>query len=103
MIDVTLKTKNDNVVGFRITGHANFDEEGSDIVCSAVTILAYSAINTLDLYADDIEFEDKDEIMELKSNEYNENIDVIFTYFETGIQTLLFNYHDYIKLHYEEV
>lgn len=103
MIDVTLKTKNDNVVGFNISGHADFDQEGSDIVCSAVTILAYSALNTLDQYVDSIEFVDENEVMSLYSNEHNDQIDIIFTYFETGIQTLLGNYNEYINLHYEEV
>lgn len=103
MIDIKLKTKKDNVVGFEITGHADFDKSGEDIVCSAVTILAYACVNTLDRYVDDIKFEDNDDLMLLYSNVNNEQVDIIFSYFEIGIETLLSNYSNYIKLHYEEV
>ena len=50
MIDVYLLLRKENIVGFEIIGHADFDEYGKDIVCSAVSILAYTCVNTLELY-----------------------------------------------------
>lgn len=34
-------------MGFEITGHANYAESGSDIVCAAVSSAAYMAANTI--------------------------------------------------------
>lgn len=103
MIDVTLKRKNNNVVGFLIKGHANFAEAGSDIVCSAVSILAYSTVNSLDLYVDDVKFFDDGEEMILEISNRTEQTDIVFKFFETGIQTLLGNYNKYVNLNYVEV
>ncbi len=35
------------VIGFHLSGHAGFSEEGSDIVCAAVSSAAYMTANTI--------------------------------------------------------
>ena len=102
MIFVTILNQDNKVKGFEITGHANYDEHGSDIVCSAVTILAYSCVNTLDKHCSNINFQDDDEIMIVKTKEHSESISIIFDYFITGINTLLGNYNEYVQLNYKE-
>ncbi len=44
MIRVTFLHQNGRPVGFICTGHAGFAEAGSDIVCSAVSALAQTAV-----------------------------------------------------------
>jgi uncharacterized protein YsxB (DUF464 family) len=39
--------KNNNVSFLRITGHADFAEHGSDIVCAGISTLAYSIGNKI--------------------------------------------------------
>lgn len=102
MINVDLLIKEGRTVGYEIRGHADFAEHGSDIVCSAVTILAYTCINTLDKYVTDVDFLDDGDILKLKTFEKSKEVDVVFDFFETGIQTLLGNYSDYVKLNYKE-
>lgn len=102
MINVDLLIKDGKTVGYDITGHADFSEHGSDIVCSAVTILAYACVNTLDKYADGVDFIDDGDILHLFTPDSSLEIDAVFAYFETGIQTLLGNYSNYVKLKYKE-
>ena len=103
MININLLIdKKDEIVGFEIEGHANYDEYGKDLVCSAVTILAYSCVNSLDKYADDVNFSDNEIIMTVSISSPNRDTDVIFDYFKTGIETLLGNYSSYVKLNYKE-
>lgn len=103
MININLLIdKKDEIVGFEIEGHANYDEYGKDLVCSAVTILAYSCVNSLDKYADDVNFSDNEIIMTVSISSPNRDTDVIFNYFKTGIETLLGNYGSYVKLNYKE-
>lgn len=47
-------TKNsaDNIISFTISGHADYGEYGQDIVCSAVSALAFSTINSIDHFLD---------------------------------------------------
>ena len=70
MIDVTLLIKKEKRLGFAIKGHANFDQHGYDIVCAAVSILSYTAVNTLDYYEIDFDFFDDENEMKvsLKNN-----------------------------------
>ncbi len=103
MINIDLLiNKKDEIVGFEIKGHAEYDEYGKDLVCSAVTILAYSCVNSLDKYTDDTTFSDDEIVMSLEISHPNRDTEVIFDYFKTGIETLLGNYSSYVKLNYKE-
>ncbi|WP_236785421.1 ribosomal-processing cysteine protease Prp [Anaerococcus ihuae] len=103
MIDVTLFIKNEERLGFAIKGHANFDQHGYDIVCAAVSILSYTAVNTLDYYEVEFDFFDDDNEMKISIEDSNEKSDIILKDFEIGIKTLLTNYNEYVNLNYREV
>ena len=47
MIRVTFRTRQEQLTGFRITGHAGAGTAGEDIVCAAVSSAAYMTVNTL--------------------------------------------------------
>lgn len=103
MIDVTLLIKNEKRLGFAIKGHANFDQHGYDIVCAAVSILSYTAVNTLDYYEVEFDFFDDDNEMKVSLENTNEKSEIILNNFEIGIKTLLTNYNEYVNLNYREV
>ena len=103
MISVNLLLSKETILGYEISGHADYDEHGKDIVCAAVSILAYTCVNTLELYTDDFIFSDDDITMKLISNYTDEKVEVVFTSFKTGIWTLTQSYKDFIKLNYKEI
>lgn len=103
MIDVTLLIKNEKRLGFAIKGHANFDQHGYDIICAAVSILSYTAVNTLDYYEIDFDFFDDENEMKVSLKNSNEKSEIILNDFEIGIKTLLTNYNEYVNLNYREV
>ena len=103
MIDVTLLIKKEKRLGFSIKGHANFDQHGYDIVCAAVSILSYTAVNTLDYYEIDFDFFDDENEMKVSLENPNEKSEIILNDFEIGIKTLLTNYNEYVNLNYREV
>ena len=47
MIKVSFLKKGDSFIGFELSGHSGYAEEGADIVCSAVSSVAYMVANTL--------------------------------------------------------
>ncbi len=54
MIHVAIyQNENKECVGFRTEGHAGYSEEGSDIVCAAVSVLVLNTINAIELYTQD--------------------------------------------------
>lgn len=103
MIDVTLLIKKEKRLGFAIKGHANFDQHGYDIVCAAVSILSYTAVNTLDYYEVQFDFFDDENEMKVSLKNSNEKSEIILNNFEIGIKTLLTNYNEYVNLNYREV
>lgn len=47
MINVIFTVSGGCVLGFEISGHSDYSEQGSDIICSAVSSAAYMAANTV--------------------------------------------------------
>lgn len=53
-IKVTIYQNQDGVFcGFRMEGHAEFAAYGSDIVCSAVSVLVINTMNSIEQFTDD--------------------------------------------------
>lgn len=48
MINVKIKKVEDQIQQVMIMGHANYDEPGKDIVCSAVSALTIGAVNSVE-------------------------------------------------------
>ncbi len=48
MIEIKILTlDNGGICGFKIEGHAGYEEYGKDIICAAVSSAAYMAVNTI--------------------------------------------------------
>lgn len=110
MINVTVYTDSDIYFAYDVEGHANFDEIGSDIVCSAVSTLAQTTLVSLCEVAEieDVDFVSLDGILsvDIPSNltekqEYDSQI--IFKVFIKGIEGIREIYPDYLKLLIKEV
>lgn len=54
MINVSIyKNAEDLVTGIKLSGHADYSEYGSDIVCAAVSALVINAINSIENFTSD--------------------------------------------------
>lgn len=62
MVKVSIKYNNlDSIIGFNITGHANYRTRGKDIVCAAVSSLAQGTLTgLLDVLKLEIDYSIKD-------------------------------------------
>ncbi len=47
MITAVFKARDGGLYGFRISGHSGYSEAGSDIVCAAVSAMAFLTANTV--------------------------------------------------------
>ena len=62
MINVSIYKNAENLVtGFRLSGHADYSEYGSDIVCAAVSALVINTINSIENFTSDRFTLDQDE------------------------------------------
>ena len=105
MIDVTLfQNDSGDYVGFRMTGHAEYAEYGSDIVCAAVSVLVINTINSVEKFTDD-EFnravhEEKDIVLfGIKSEKVSESAKLLLNSLVLGLEGIQAEYgKKYIKI-----
>ena len=105
MINIRFINSGKTITGFELSGHSGYAEQGSDIVCAAVSSAAYMAVNTvtdiLNLNAD-ISVDDGFLRMKLTSQDALKAQDVLRG-FELHITELLKQYQSNIKVDFSEV
>jgi uncharacterized protein YsxB (DUF464 family) len=110
MIKVDILRQEKYIYKFTVSGHAGFAEEGSDIVCSAVSILVINTINAIEAFtgekakalADDqnggfIEYSFTD----IKSGIKNHDAQLLLETMVMGLKDIGNEYNRYIKVNDE--
>ncbi len=114
MIELILKTKDKKISGFEVSGHANYDDPGKDIVCSAVSMLTINTINTLEAvvklkpnkeiyYKQEDDFISLDIALESLGEQGLRDTQIVMRSYELGMIDLLRAYQEFIEVYYEEV
>ncbi len=98
MIEVNYLENNSVISKLEISGHANFDKKGKDIVCSAVSAIGVGGINAL-INIDKIEVVIKEGYILVNgsglNNEYNQ---IVLKTMLTQLKTIEKSYSKYIKV-----
>lgn len=86
--------------GIKIDGHAGYAEKGKDIVCSAVTVLVFNLINSIEALTDDvIEYQaDEPGHMNIKFKSLSERGSLLVDSFFIGICEVIRAYPEYVEL-----
>ncbi len=110
MINVNIgKDLAGNIKQFVVKGHAGYAEEGSDIVCSAISAIAYTAVGAIEeLVGLKGFFKQRDGFMSCKLDmdlvpELRHDANVIMAAAEIGFKQIAYAYPDYVKVMAEEV
>lgn len=96
------------IKGFRVKGHAGFSVAGSDIVCSAVSAVVFTALGGLDELAGFRNYKENDGFIECyvpddlgESESYI--ADIILKTMVVGLKQIEEGYSKYIRIQYKEV
>lgn len=111
MIKVKISKKNKSIKALEIRGHAEYAEHGKDIVCAAVSFLAFNTIDTFTDLLDmknDISYEVGKNVIRLQvkeglAPEKERDSQLILNKFELGMKSLLAEYGDFVRVDYMEV
>lgn len=108
MTSVTILRKDHKILGYQVEGHSGYGESGTDVVCSAISILAYTGINTLVYkYKYSVEFVINDGLisLELSDKVLDNSIEaqVVLQTIITGFESVQESYSKYITLKNREV
>ena len=105
---VILKNSRGVIQGFKIKGHAGFDNPGKDIVCSAVSAIVYTALGGLNELVGFRSYTEKNGLIScyIPTNltaEQVETTDIILKTMVIGLKQIEVGYDKYIRIRYEEV
>ena len=105
MIKATFKQKEDGeIVSFEMTGHADFAEMGSDIVCAAASSLSINAVNSIEQLAGYQPIVDIDdgylyfEVLSDLSEQQQKVTNILLDSLLIGLQGIEEGYGDYIQV-----
>ena len=110
MISVTVfQNSNKEYTGFKVNGHSDYAESGSDIVCAAVSILVTNTINALEIYTTDtFTFESQEDtgyMLCMFSTQLSEQAVLLCNTMILGLKSIQSEelYQEHIKIIFEEV
>ncbi len=105
MINAVFTVSDGYITGFKVSGHSDFSEQGSDIICSAVSSAAYMTANTItDVQQISAEITVNDGFMELNlSKQDAKTAEVILNGFLLHINALKEEYNEFINVKISEV
>ena len=97
MIKVSFFKKGDSFIGFELSGHSGYAEEGSDIICSSVSSVAYMVANTLtEILGENAAITLDDGYMKLIAENVSDKNQVLFKGMALHLNALAQQYEEFI-------
>ena len=109
MIEAIFTVTDKVIQCFEISGHSDYSEEGSDIICAAVSSAAYMTANTLTEVLTEVqslaaEITEQDGLMKVSlSPKDAKAAEIVLNGFLLHLNALSEQYKDYIKVKISEV
>ena len=98
MIKVIYELKDDKYHSIYVSGHAQFEDKGKDLICAAVSSIMFGFMNALDELNEDVDIKQKtNEICIIN----NSSLDVVENYFELvmmQLKTIEKSYDEFIRI-----
>ena len=107
MTNITVYCNDNTYTGFRIEGHAGYADEGEDIICAGISVLAINFVNSIEGLTSDkfSQFEHEDDgIIDFEFTDTISNeAEILIKSLVLGLEQLEKEYKDFISLDYKEV
>ena len=98
MISVNVTFIGSDVKSLTVSGHANYDKYGKDIVCAGVSAVVTGGINALENQVSNIEIISKENELGVKVLNSNEYIQTVLKTIIIQLETIEISYKKYIKI-----
>ena len=99
MIKISYKEENNHIKYIKISGHANYADNGYDIVCASVSSIAITTINAIIMNdKTSIDYKEADGLLEINILKYSNFNDILMTNMIDLLQELEKQYKKNIKI-----
>ncbi len=103
MIKIVVEVNNKNFKKISISGHANYDDYGKDIVCASVSSILVTTVNgILEIDEDAINYQDNGSIVTINILKQNDTVNKLLNNMLSLFKDLASDYKDCIKINKEE-
>ena len=107
MIATVFRGKNGVIRGFQISGHAEYDEPGKDIVCAAVSALAFTCVNAVEQLTGDetdvLAANEEEGFLYFRLKSVSEASSLLFDSLVLGLNGIRESYGSYLTIQFQEV
>ena len=98
MIKVVYEAKDNQYLSLEVSGHAEYDEKGKDLICASVSSIVFGLMNAIDALKEDVEIKQlTNKITIINHSDSN----IIQDYLELTmmqLKTIEESYGDFIKV-----
>lgn len=98
MIKCQIRRQENQIKNICITGHAGYAEHGSDIVCSAVSMLSFAIANQLLIINKDFDVKITDNKFEFNIEDQKHDTQLLIDTLYNGLKMVEDQYKKYIKI-----
>ena len=104
---VLYRDSDEKLRGFQISGHAGYAEAGSDIVCSAVSVLALNTVNSIEKFTEDrpeiLAVNEEEGFIHYRLRSVSKEAELLLDSLVLGLTGITESYGDFIQIEFKEV
>ena len=98
MIKVSYQLDENKYSYLKVTGHAEFADEGQDLICAAVSSIFYGLMNALDEMPEDAEVHDNPDDIEIRILSDDQTVQNYINLVLIQLKTIEYSYGDFITI-----
>ena len=98
MIKVIYELKEDNYTYLKVSGHANFEDSGKDLICAGVSSIMFGLLNALDSLNENVEIKQLTNKIEVINHCNSSKVQDYFELVMMQLKTIEESYGDFIRV-----
>ena len=96
-----------DIRGFQISGHSDYNPDGEDILCAAVSVLTTNCINSIEKFTQDktdiLAVNEEEGFVHFRLKTVSDESRLLLNSLVLGLQSLEESYGKFIQIQFEEV
>ena len=98
MISAKYEVKDNQYLSLEVSGHAEYDESGKDLICASVSSIMFGLMNALDALHEDVEIKQLTNTITIINHSNSNNVQDYLELTMMQLKTIEESYGDFIQV-----
>ena len=98
MINVKYQIEDNKYLSLEVSGHAEYDESGKDLICASVSSIMFGLMNALDALHEDVEIKQLTNTITIINHSNSNNVQDYLELAMMQLKTIEESYGDFIQV-----